>query len=225
MISYLRWSKNRQLTYIGRTKTFDKETQRRIVRLRHSIEGAETQDKIVEILQKDVMDAYHFIALAERMDESLVTMRLLFDFDPTDMIVLSSKTRGGYDDGKFNETCNKIQNPHSFPVVDEYIDTGFMSSNYDFFLYDLVNRKLDITIDVIGRDIVAREVQVHRQLQQIAEDRCQSKAIFPCSADGILQMKESETNCFDGDIGCGHECVKRVLEPYRKENMKSRQQR
>ena len=169
MISYLKWSKNRQLTYIGRTKILDKETRRSIVKLRHSIKGAETQDKIIEILQKDVMDSYHFIALAERMDESLVTMRLLFDLDPTDMIVLSSKTRGGYDDGKFNGTCNKIQNPHSFPIVDEYSDTGFMSSNYDFFLYDVVNRTLDITIDGIGRDVVEREVQVHRQLQQIAE--------------------------------------------------------
>ena len=214
MIEYLRGSKNTQVSYIGKIKALNKERRRYISKLRYPLKQA-SQENILEMLRKDILDSYHFIAVAERMDESLVAMRLLFDLDPTDMIVLSSKTHGGFDEGKFNNICNKIQSPFTFPEVDDYIDNEYMASNYDFFLYDLANRTLDLTIDALGRDVVEGEVSFHRELQQIANEQCQSSAIFPCSENGTLQIEASEASCFDGDIGCGHECIKQVLEPYR----------
>ena len=213
MIEYLRRSKNFQLSYIGR-KALKMKRQKYKSKLRYPLKHA-SQENVLEMLRKDILDSYHFIAVAERMDESLVVMRLLFDFDPTDMIVLSSKTHGGYDGGRYKNTCNKIQSSFTFPEVDDYIDNEYMPSNYDFFLYELANRTLDLTIDALGRDVVEREVSFHRELQQIANEQCQSSAIFPCSANGTLQIEASEANCFDGDLGCGHKCIQQVLEPYR----------
>ena len=165
----------------------------------------------LEFIQKNVMDQFHFIALVERMEESLVVMKLLWGLKDADIIVLSSKSAGGYDDGKFRG-CIKIAKSFTPPKVEQFFEQNHTQSNHDYLLYAAVNRSLDKTIDRLGRDLVQREVEKHRKLQQFAQDSCFDEAMFPCGADGILRRKQSDQSCYWNDAGCGHQCVDRVLD-------------
>jgi hypothetical protein len=168
----------------------------------------------LHIIKEEIIDAYDFIALVERMDESLVVMKLLFDLDDKDMIVLSAKSSGGYDDGKFKGTCFLIQKAFTTPEVDEYLATDFKADNADYLLYAAANRSLDLTIDALGRKRVEKHVRKHRVLQKLAEEHCLAQAVFPCSANGTSQTELSALDCYEGDHGCGYRCVDRIIQEY-----------
>ena len=211
---------NYQLSYITHLKSHGNRTRYNLLGGRYANTTTNTtKDDIVSMVQQDVMNAYHFIAVAERMEESMVVLQLLFQLDPIDMIVLSSKQAGGFDDGRINNTCFRIQKPVHFPDVDAYLNQEFQVDNYDFFLHAVVNRSLDLTIDALGRDLVEQQVQRHKALQVYAENRCQSKAIFPCSNNGTLQKKASRKSCYVWDLGCGYKCVKMALTTYQRHTM------
>jgi hypothetical protein len=168
-------------------------------------------------IREYVMDAYDFIGLLERKEESLALMKILWGLETEDLIVLSAKQSGGYDGGGFNKTCVKIQKPENLTDdVQRFLASEFPRGNLDYALYDIVNRSLDKTIDYLGRERVQEEVQRIRAMQAAAEQKCQGKAIFPCSSDGTRQVERSQRSCYWNDVGCGHRCVDRVLqEEYR----------
>jgi hypothetical protein len=56
-----------------------------------------------------IMKPYTFIGIVEQMDESLVVMTYLLSVDIGDLIVLSAKESGAYDDGRYNNTCYMIR--------------------------------------------------------------------------------------------------------------------
>jgi hypothetical protein len=170
--------------------------------------------QFVQIIKEEIIDAFDFIAVVERMDESLVVMKLLFDLDDKDMIVLSAKSSGGYDDGLFREKCFLIQKAFTTPEVDEYLATKFKVDNADYLLYAAANRSLDLTIDALGRKRVEEHVRKHRMLQKLAEEQCLAHAVFPCSANGTRQMELSALDCYEGESGCGYRCVDRVIQEY-----------
>jgi hypothetical protein len=160
-----------------------------------------------EFIQQYVMNPYQFIALVERMEESLVVMKLLWGLSDEDVIVLSTKHSGKYDDGKFRKKCHKIPKAYTTPEVDEYLRTNYTNGNHDYLLYAVANCSLQLTIDALGRERVEQEVRKHRRLQQLADDKCLSHTTFPCSANGTRQAKESLANCYYNDFGCGFLCV------------------
>jgi hypothetical protein len=168
-----------------------------------------TAGKLKDYTLAQIMKEMDFIAIAERLDESMIVLRLLFGLRAEDVIVLPAKQSGrSYD---FNPECRMIVPSKVSPAVDEYLSTSFVTDNLDFVLYAAANASLDKTIDSLGRERVMREVERHRYLQKLAEKECLEEAKFPCSRDGKPQFEEARLSCFEGDMGCGHECVARVL--------------
>jgi hypothetical protein len=164
-------------------------------------------------IREYVMDAYDFIGLLERKEESLALMKILWGLETEDLIVLSAKQAGGYDDGMFNKTCTKIQKPENLTAgFQSFLTSGFPRGNHDYALYAIVNRSLDKTIDYLGRGRVQKEVQRIRAMQAIAEQKCQGEAIFPCSSNGTRQVERSQRSCYKTDAGCGHKCVDQVVQ-------------
>lgn len=204
-IQYLDRSKNFQLDYIAKMSGSGK--------VRHSLKSTSltTALDVVEIIQRDILDTYGFIALTERMDESLVLLKMILGVPLQDVIVLSSKVRGGLDDGRFENKCVRIVEWYTTPKVDTYIQSDYPLGNYDFFLYAVVNRSLDMTIDMIGRDRFQRELEQYRRAKTMAEDQCLDSTIFPCIVEGDPPIPDSRTSCLVADIGCGYECIRRVL--------------
>jgi hypothetical protein len=170
-------------------------------------------NQVAAFVKDYVLDSYHFIAVADRMVESLVVLQLLLGLEDEDIIVLSSKQAGTYTRGH-NGKCQEIPKPITTPDMDHYLATDFVQGNYDLLLYAAANRSLDWTIDSVGRDLVQQKVQDHLHLQQMAETTCTSEAIFPCSANGTRQITASTQNCYHLDWGCGYPCVDRVLHEY-----------
>jgi hypothetical protein len=141
-------------------------------------------------------------------------MKPLFDLDDKDMIVLSAKTSGGYDDGEYKK-CFLIQKPFTTPEVDEYLATDFKVNNADYLMYAAANRSLDLTIDALGRKRVEESVRKHRVLQKLAEEQCLAQAVFPCSsANGTKNGRLSKLDCYGQDSGCAYPCVDRVIQEY-----------
>ncbi|KAG7348152.1 galactose-3-O-sulfotransferase [Nitzschia inconspicua] len=178
-------------------------------------------DLSLAFLNEAVLQQYNFIGLVERFDESLAVMKILWNLDLGDLIVLSAKKSGGYDDGRFRNSCTKIvkpgdygQNSKEFKVlqrIQQYLWTDFRSDNLDFALYQAVNKSLDKTIAELGKLRVEQTVQQLRRMRGRVETKCQSSAVFPCSQNGTQQMEKSAKNCYWYDSGCAFQCVDQVV--------------
>lgn len=173
----------------------------------HSLQEGSLQNyTLANILQE-----LDFVGVVERMDESLVVLQLLMGLQPADMVVLSSKRSGGYDS---NKQCQWIQPSFITAKIQNYLETAFIKDNLDYVLYAAANASLDKTIHALGRELVEKQVQHHKQLQQIAEEACLERATFPCSAEGVYQPELAKKSCYESDWGCGHECVSETLMPF-----------
>jgi hypothetical protein len=179
--------------------------------------------QLSEFVRTKILEKYDFIGIVERMTESLAVMTLLWNLDPTDVIVLSSKTATGdtYDDGQYQKSCAKLIPPPRelselpLPLATYIQSDEYIQDNIDYLLYYAANESLDRTIQGLGPQIVAERAALIRELQGLANRECQSEAIFPCSDDGVLQLEASRTNCYIGDAGCGYECIDRVMKEHR----------
>jgi hypothetical protein len=175
------------------------------------------RDQVLEWMHEHIMDNYDFIGVTERFDESLATMVLLWNLEPTDVIVLSAKQAGGYDDAGHNGRCSKIVRPQPpSTALKEYWSQEHAHDNADFLLWDAVNLSLDRTIQKLGPHRVVEMVQEIRILRRMAEFDCQRKAYFPCSTRGKKQLKLAQQSCYVQDAGCGYECVDQTMAKFKR---------
>ena len=158
---------------------------------------------------QEIVEKYDFIAVTERFEESMVIMQLMLEgrygqgiVTLGDMLYLSAKSSGGYDDGGYLNKCYKIRKP---PPVTEWSDRmkrfyfwdgsdsntttgGGADSNgveddldgwiydrfkYDYELWRAANRSLDLTIDAVGRTTVFEpRLKRYRAALGVVRDRC-----------------------------------------------------
>lgn len=179
----------------------------------------QTRESALEFIKDYVIYPYDFIAITERMPESLVVLKFLLGLEHRDILVLNAKVSGTYLPWK--GSCNKLPRSHIPPEANRYFKSNYTVDNYDYLLYDVVNKSLDRTIDnVIGREIFEQELNLHQKLQLLVQAECQHKAIFPCSSTGILQESQAEEDCFVEDSGCGHSCVQEAMDRYERGELK-----
>jgi hypothetical protein len=180
---------------------------------RHELRKNATE--VLLYLNQTVLQNYDFLGVTERMAESLAVMVLLWDLQPHDVVVLSSKRSGGYDDGGFNDTCTAIPKaPPPSPMVQEYFASRHSIWNADVLLYHVVNASLDLTIDQLGRERVETMAEHIQDLQRVAQEQCLDQANFPCSPEGTFQPELAADSCYVQDSGCGYKCVDQVLSEY-----------
>jgi Galactose-3-O-sulfotransferase len=160
-----------------------------------------------------ILRNYNFIGITERMDESFVVLMMILKLKVADILHLSAKTKGGYDDagGKSKTTCTYIWPSFVSPGMQEYFSSKEWRETvrYDTLLYEAVNRSLDMTIDQLGRERFQKKLQIFRSAQIIAQERCLPTTIFPCDAGGQFH-KQNSTDCLWKDSGCGTTCLDEV---------------
>ena len=154
---------------------------------------------------------YDFIAVSERMAESLVVMSIILKIPLADLVVLSSKA-GDYDDGTTRHGCMKLTRAWTTPKIDAYLQGDFLQGNYDMILYQAVNASLDLTIDALGRDRVVAGVAEYNKLAAKNKRDCEQHAIFPCPHTGPNHQNMSQQDCYFKDSGCGHSCTDKALQ-------------
>jgi hypothetical protein len=156
---------------------------------------------------------FDFIGTTERMDESIVVMSMLLGIPVSDVMYLKAKGHGGYDDGGGRPEMGKICT-YIWPSFKSTGMTQFLESEewknisyWDRVLYDAADRSLDLTIDRLGRDKVAANVALFKNLQERAHATCLETTTFPCSEGGAYSR---ETDCLWNDSGCGCACLDEV---------------
>ena len=180
-------------------------------------EALESFDNLTTFIKESVFAAYDFVAVSERWDESVAVMQLLFDLQAEDMIILPAKKSGSWTwDRKHGDEagCFLIPRPQTPKPVEKYLRTEFTHRNADFLLHAAAHKSLDLTIDLLGRDLVAAQVAKLKTLQEYVQRQCLHEAVFPCSSNGTFQ-RESQQDCYWLDMGCGYRCIDRVVASYK----------
>jgi hypothetical protein len=166
-----------------------------------------TREQEIEHLIKN----YDFLAISERMGESLVVLSMLLKVPLADVIVMPSKEAGGYDDGASKKGCVKIKQKWTTPKIDEYLEGDFLKGNFDYLLYQATNASLDRTIDALGRNEVEAGVKLYYELLKKNDLVCREQATFPCPISVPNQTYLSKQDCYYHDAGCGHKCTDEAL--------------
>ena len=157
-----------------------------------------------------ILEGYDFIGISERMDESAVVVMMLLDLPMSDVLFLSAKGKGGYDDGGGNgdgRSCRYIWPSFVTPGMQEFFDMNEEWQSmvqYDLALYKAANASMDLTIDALGRDLFESNLTKFRNARAQAQDKCLPRTVFPCDIAGRVH---ENTDCLWNDSGCGVECL------------------
>ncbi|KAL7580776.1 hypothetical protein ACA910_001056 [Epithemia clementina (nom. ined.)] len=179
---------------------------------------------------ESILYDYDFVALTERMDESLVVLSMLWNVPLADVLYLSAKQGGSYDGGG-GGGCHLIPPNTKNSSKDDVaqwqaaLDSPQFQSliQWDSVVYDLANRSLDKTIDeTIGRDAFNVKMAQFRQALAVAEEMCGPEVEAPCTGGGLFDDEDSKrpaptkigrarlpqyTDCLVVDSGCGFMCL------------------
>ena len=170
------------------------------------------KDDPVEIANK-VLDDYDFIGITERMDESALALAMLMGIPIADILYLTAKGHGGFDDagGRGDQTCTYIWPAFISDGMQEYLDSEewTIRHHWDMAFYQAANRSLDLTIDRLGRERFEKNLALYEQARKLSREKCLHKTVFPCSAGGKFTPDEL-TDCLWKDSGCGSECLDEV---------------
>lgn len=159
-------------------------------------------------MTRQILNDYHFIAITERLDESLVVLQLLLHLNTADILYLSAKHQGSFDDGAGKKHCYYIPPSFVSPEMQHFFTSPEWQTRiqYDQLLYQAANQSLDLTIDHLGPPF-ATALQQFRQAQRVIQQRCLPRAISPCSSGGTYH---NVTNCLWNDSGCANDCIDQV---------------
>jgi hypothetical protein len=158
-----------------------------------------------------ILDEYNFIGITERMDESAVVLMMLLDLNMSDILFLSAKGKGGYDDAGHAGKCTFIWKGFVTPAMQEFFESNEWQARVkaDMALYQAANRSLDLTIDRLGRAKFQEYLAKYLHAKQVLVHRCLSTVVFPCD-EGGNRHERNETDCLWKDSGCGTSCLDQV---------------
>jgi Sulfotransferase family len=160
----------------------------------------------------NILRNYNFIGITERLNESLVALMMQLNLKIADILYLSAKGRGGYDDaGGPKHQCTYIWPSFLSPGMKAYFQTDEWkdTTKYDRLLYQAVNRSLDMTIDRLGREAFNENLAKFVHAQEQAKIQCLPSTIFPCDLAGRVR-DDKETDCIWKDSGCGSTCLDQI---------------
>lgn len=170
---------------------------------------------------QNVIQAYDFILVPERMDESLTAMALLLGLDVGDVLVTSSKVAGGsrYHLVHPNRTtwrCVPTVKSKISPTVQDFLRSDtWRAMNYgDYLLHEAASQSLDLTIErSIGHERFDVALKRYRRLRLLEQSKCAPTVKFPCSDAGQPQTQIAEQNCYLPyyDFGCGYPCIDQLI--------------
>lgn len=171
----------------------------------------EDSDSKDDFSVNQILSQYNFIAITERMEESLIVLKLLLGLEMEDILFMPAKKHGSFTTGVPPERpCVYIVPPFLTPGMQEFFESQYWK-NYtriDQRLYDAAVQSLDNTIEALGRQKVQEEVLVFRQALQYAHQRCEERTVYKCNSKG--DFVDSNSTCYMWDVGCGYECLNEI---------------
>lgn len=161
-----------------------------------------------EIVQ-DILQSFDFIAITERLDESLVVLKMLLRLDFSDILYLNANTAGNFRTG-LHRNCIYLVPSFLTPGMQEFFASDYWKNfvAIDNLLYQAALKSLDNTIDSLGRTEVKRQLNTFSQMRQMAQKQCMGEALSVCDKTGTFVG--SNASCLLWDLGCGFECLDRL---------------
>lgn len=123
------------------------------------------EDSELPMYVQDVLDEYDFVGIYERLHESLVVMSMLMGANINDVIFNYRPLH--------NARCGALEEPSWLTDGNRHYLQSIewtRRQKGDFLLYDAVNKKLDATIDMLGRDIVKTNLDTFEKLLYVGTD-------------------------------------------------------
>lgn len=157
---------------------------------------------------QDILMRYDFIAITERMDESLVVMKFLLNLDFEDILYASMKTHGSFTPG--GTSCVYIVPSFLTKGMKEFFNSTWLHPTImggDIQLYNAAVKSLDNTIEYLGKDLVEKEVAKFRAALKRVSNRCIPQD--RCNSKGEMS-KPKENGCYLWDVGCSYGCINEV---------------
>jgi hypothetical protein len=163
---------------------------------------------------QDILESYDFIAITERMDESLVVLKMLLHLQYNDILYMSAKKKGSFIPGPHVDgygRCIYIVPGFLSPGMKEFFASEYWKSYVavDNLLYKAAQKSLDNTIDALGRSEFEKQLATFRRLLEQAQTDCEGEPLSRCDDAGRL-LPARKISCLYGDVGCEHKCLSRV---------------
>ena len=158
---------------------------------------------------------YDFIAVTERLDESLVVWKILFNLDFYDILYIKARSSGSFSNGNPGKGRPCVYLVPSFltPGMQDFFESKeWRDSNaIDNLLYQAVYKSLDNTIAAIGKERVQKELDIFLKAKKIAESFCDGKVHTMCTSGGF-PVPEKDGTCVVWGEGCDMPCMSRFRE-------------
>jgi len=171
----------------------------------------------------DILQNYDFIAVMERMDESLVALKLLLGLSTEEILYAKiSRSAGSFDHGPPERPCIYLVPSFLSDGMQNYFyhhnDRWIAYTQGDALLHRAAMKSLDRTIDeVFGRTYFEKELEEFRNALRYAQELCSSEpdlVLSMCDATGIpvdQATNNRSTTCYIWNDGCDHRCLNEIV--------------
>ena len=183
------------------------------------------KDRVKEVSNTDRMselvsqasEELDYIALLERLDESLVAMQFILGLETRDILYSSTKQSGKHilvmsRANNFNGECKRIPKVGIPRGVKNYFEENEWKLNNmgDYLLYEAASQELDRIINAIGRIQFEEKLAQFRRAQALADAKC--TPTWPCTDEGrVRSSKEQVSECYLWDLGCNYHCLDELV--------------
>ena len=122
---------------------------------------------------------------------------------------------------KTSHGCTKMTKSFVTLAVSKYLSSKEWHQEIysHVLLHSMINKSLDLTIEMVGKEKFEQQYNEYKRLKNLADELCTPTAIFPCSANGVNQVKQSRENCYNKDWGCGYPCLDQLVHNETKKNI------
>jgi Sulfotransferase family len=161
-----------------------------------------------EKVVQDILDDFNFIAIMERMDESLVVLQMLLGLTTKEILYTRARSSGTFSNGWKGRPCFFIMK--SF--ITEGMKTFFSSEEFnltianDLLMYQAAYESLDRTIASLDPDIFAKNMAALKEGLKLAELNCKGRVRTMCDGGGNPIPLMNRT-CYIWGEGCDYECI------------------
>jgi hypothetical protein len=154
----------------------------------------------------DILTDYDFLAVTERLDESLVALQMLLNLTTREILYTRARSSGTFSYGGPKRPCLYMQPSFVTPGMRDFFASVEWQKAIagDQLLYEAANESLDRTIASLGSHSFARKLQVYRAVLVKAQVHCQGRVHTLCTEGGVHQ---TNTSCYIWGEGCDHECL------------------
>jgi hypothetical protein len=157
---------------------------------------------------EEILYDYDFIAITERMDESLVALQMLLGLTTKEIIYTHARSSGSFSNGWHGRPCFYIMKAFLTPGMKKF----FASEEYkatvanDFLMYQAANKSLDRTLASLDPVEFEKNMAALQRGLQLAAKNCKGRIRTLCD-DGGTPILPKNTTCYIWSEGCDHACV------------------